>query len=137
MGCRQALLQIPARIIGLAIAPLLHELLELIVDLFGQQNTHCCKQVARTAFCLEALALEAKRASGICARRNSQFHSAVERGNANLSTKYGFVKRDWQFEAQVGAIRFEQRMWRDIDRDQCIARPATCARPTLPFEPDL
>src|SRR5215468_3009280 len=37
----------------------------------------------------------------------------------------------------IAYVRLEQRVRRDVDRDQSIASLAGCARPALSFQPDL
>src|SRR5262249_18008660 len=87
------LLQPPAWIVTLIVAPLIHQLLELVIGAFGQYNAHSRKQVARTTLCFEALPLESECASGICVSGDSQFDCAVERRNAHLAAKCRLVKR--------------------------------------------
>ena len=56
-------------------------------------------------FDLQALALEAEGAARIGAGGNRQFHRAVERRHAHLAAEHRLVKRDRQFEPQIGAVR--------------------------------
>ena len=136
-SARDTSLQVSARIVRLLVAPLLHEFFEFVIDVFRQHDTDSGEQIAGVAFRLEPLALEAEGAPGIGPGRDSQFHRAVERGNAHLPAKRRFVKRDRQLKPQIGTVRLEQRMRRDVDRDQRIACSAGCARPALTLQPDL
>src|ERR1051325_124126 len=49
-----------ARVVGLLVAPALHQRLELVVQAIGQHNTRGGEQIAGAALGLEALALEAE-----------------------------------------------------------------------------
>src|SRR6185312_5879205 len=92
---------------------------------------------AFAVFRFEAFALEAEGAARIGAGRQSKLHRAIEGRHAHLAAKRCFVKRDRQIEPQIGAIRLEQRVRRDVHRDQRIARLAARARPALLLQPDL
>src|SRR4029453_5474685 len=89
------------------------------------------------AFCFQPLAPKTECTSRIRAGRNRKLYHAIERRNTYFSSENSLVKRDRQLQAQVGAIGLEQRMRRDVDRDQPIARLAARARPALPLQPDL
>jgi hypothetical protein len=55
-------LQILAGIIWSRIAPLFHELFELIIDAVGHHDTHGREKVAGARLCLEAFASQTKGA---------------------------------------------------------------------------
>src|SRR3974390_384307 len=134
---RRRSLHAVAWIIRLLVAPALHQFGERFVAACGQRNPNCREQIAVSAFALEALAFETKGAAGVRIRRDREFDRTVECRHPDFAAEYGFIECDRQIKPQVGPIRLEQLMWRDIHRDQRVARPPTRPRPSLPFQPDL
>src|SRR5439155_12703457 len=84
-----------------------------------------------------SLALQAKVAAARGVLRYRQLDRAAERRHANLAAEHGFIQRDRQIDAKVAAVDFEEWMWRDIDRNQEIARAVAGRRLALPLQPDL
>src|SRR6516165_9576365 len=93
-----------ARIVGLAVAPLAHQRLELAILTVGQDDADAGEEIALALLAGEALALEAEGSSRIGARRDRQLDRAVEGGDAHLAAEHGFIERDRQVEPQVQAI---------------------------------
>ena len=127
-----------ARIVGLASRAILHQLLELVV---ARRSGSTMRTVASRSpaplLALRPLPLRRNVRPELVPAGIAKFDRAVERRHAHLAAEHRLIKRDRQIEPQVGAIRLEQRMRRDVDRDQRIARLAGCARPALTLQPDL
>src|SRR5262245_5404568 len=127
-----------ARIVGLVLAPLAHQLFELAVLVVGQHDAHAGVEIAAAALGRQALPFETERAAGAGAGRNRKLDGAIERRHAHLAAEHRLIQRDRHFDAQVGAIRLEIGMGRDIDRDQRVAgRTAAKAGIPLPLETNL
>src|SRR6185503_7340468 len=129
-------LHVAARVVGFLVAPGLHQRLELLVGALRQHYAHGGEQIAGAVFGFDPLALEAEGAAGTGAGGNRQIDRAIERRHPDFAAEHGFVQRHRQIEPQIGAVRLEQRMRRDINHDQRVAGFAGGARPALPFQAD-
>src|SRR6267378_2883050 len=130
--------KIAARIIGVSVAPLLHQRLKFSIVPVGQHNTCGDKQVARRSRRFwQPLALQPKGPAARGVLRYRQFDRATQGRHANFATEHRFIKRDRQIDAQVVTVDLEERMRRDADRDQEIAGAVAGRGVALPLQSDL
>src|SRR5690349_21798011 len=83
--------QVAARIVGMSVAPLLHQLLKLGVVPVRQDNFCGDEKIAAAACFRQTLALEAEDAAAGGVFRDRQFHRAAERGHTDLAAEHGLV----------------------------------------------
>src|SRR5258708_34467436 len=130
--------EIAARIIRMRVAPFLHQGFELGVVAVGQHDPRGDEEITGRASRLrQPLALQAKNppARGVLGYR--QFDRATKRRHPNLAAEHGLIKRDGKIDAQIAAIELEKGVWRNVDRNEEIARPMSGRGLALPFQPNL
>src|SRR6202011_1874018 len=93
--------EIAARIVGMAVAPLLHQCLKLAIVPVRQDDLGGDEQIPDSPRSGQALALEAERAAAGGVFRDRQFDRAAKRRHADLAAKHGFIERDRQIDAQI------------------------------------
>src|SRR6266581_3946076 len=109
------------RIVGLALPPFAHQLVEIGIALFRQHDAYGGEKIALAVPAWKASALEAERASRIGAGGDCKLDRSVKGRHPHLGPEHRLVECDWELEPQVGALTRKQRMRRDRYRDQEIA----------------
>src|SRR5262249_5833801 len=138
MGMKLALGHPFPRVVGLVLAPLAHQLLQLGVAAFRQHDAYGSEQVALLSVPRgKAPAFEPKRPARTGAGWNRELDGALERWHPDLGAQHRFVERDGKLEPQVCALTHKQRMLCDGHGDQKIADTAAIPWRSLSFEPDL